>query len=301
MAAKDKKKKNTDIEDIENEIGDGDAVASTGKKEKKPKKKKEKKEKNPEGKRGKKGGFPIVPILVLLVLLALIVAVLGFNVFDLRDRYILPYLRSAPLIGSMIPAATPIPEDSPEGYAAMSPEEIANTITALNYQIEKLQADLKTAQDQNTQDAGTIAALRGYESQIEAYRQTKALFDEMVASGNPRGYADFYQSISPENADRIYQDTISSLQFSADDKKLANIYANLDPSNAAAAITELMGGSTDLALRILRNLDTVMLADILSEMTPANVAVITRLLAPTAVPVRPPVTAPPLPTPIPVP
>lgn len=244
----------------------------------------------------KKKGFPIIPVLVLVVIIGGIVAVLAFNVLGIREQYIMPYLRNAPLIGGLFPSASPVPEgETDNAYTGMTTDELQAQITQLSYQIQKLEADLKAAEDQNAQDAETIRVLRSYESQWDTYKQVKAEYDAMVVSGDPNGYAQFFTSVSPENAEDLYTQSLAQVQYTADEKRNANIYANMSPDVAAAGLEQMLLTDSALVVRILRNMDALHIADIYNEMTTANLAVISRLMAPTPAPVITARTAPPLP------
>lgn len=258
------------------------------------------KENDVKEKKEKKKGSPIVPILVLLIIIGGIVAVLVLNLFNIREQYVMPYLRRAPLVGSLMPTAPPTEDIEEAGTdSGLSSEEMNSQITALNYQIQKLEADLKTATDQNAQDAETIRVLRAYEAQAEEYRQIKAQFDALIANGDPEAYAKFFESISPENADRLYKEVIVEIQYTADEKKMANIYSNMSEDAAAEGLEQLLTTDSALVVRILRSMDAVHVAAIMNEMTAASRATITRMMAPTPVPVTPVQTAPPIPTPVP--
>lgn len=250
----------------------------------------------------KKKIFPIILLAVFLALIGCITVLMVFNILGIRENIVMPYLRNAPLIGSLMPQpAAETDGGQADANASLSAEELRNQIQLLEFQIQKLEDDLKTANEQAAEDAETIRILRGYEAIIEEYRQVKAQFDQMVVDGDPKGYAAYYESISPENAERLYKEAVSEIQYSAEEKNLANIYANMSEDTAAAALEHQMTLDSELVVRILRNMDSVHVAAIMDEMAPANVAVLIRLMAPTPTPVLPVQTAPPVPTPTPVP
>ncbi|MDR1665384.1 MAG: hypothetical protein LBR83_10780 [Clostridiales bacterium] len=242
--------------------------------EKPEKIKKEKKDK-----RKKKKRFPVVPVLVLLVIIGGIVAVIALNLFGVRDR-ILSYLSSAPLIGQYFPAPAEGTAEPVNEYAVMAPEEIESIVTALEIQIERLQADIQTAQEQRADDLSTISNLRQYESQIENYRALKQALDVVIATGDPSGYAEYFESVSPENAAEIYAEIMNRLQYNAEERKVAATYSEMKADAAAEGLQAMLAPNSDMVVRILKNMDPRNRAEIFNEFEPANLAIVTQLMYP---------------------
>jgi flagellar motility protein MotE (MotC chaperone) len=263
-----------------------------------PKKSDKKKDKK------KKGGFPVIAVIALLLVIGSIVALLVFDLFAFRETYIMPYLRNAPLIGPMFPA--------PEGdenmaslgrYAGMDNTELVSVITALEYQVQAMELNEATTREQIARLNDTISYLRGFESQIEAYRQVKAEFDQMIALGDSEAYIKFFETISPENAERLYEEALRQVQYDEDFRRYAATFASMDAGEAASALTNLLTTNSALLVRILWAISIENRAEIFNEMLPNNVSRIARLMEPeqpdtaTAQPVA---TAPPLPANAPV-
>jgi flagellar motility protein MotE (MotC chaperone) len=243
----------------------------------KPEKIKVKKEKKDKRKRKKR--FPLVPVLVLLIIIGGIVAVIVLNLFGLRDR-IMSYMHSAPLIGQYFPAPTEAATGPVSEYAGMAPEEIESIVTALELQIERLEANIQTAQEQHTDDLSTINNLRQYESQIENYRALKQALDVVIANGDPSGYAEYFESVSPENAAEIYAEIMNGLQYNAEERKIASTYAEMKADAAAEGLQAMLAPNADMVVRILKNMDPRNRAEIWNEFEPANLAIITQLMYP---------------------
>jgi flagellar motility protein MotE (MotC chaperone) len=262
-----------DAEDLN--ITNGHDKKEDAKREKRP----------PKARRGLPAWF--VPILVLVIIIGGIAAVLFFNVYDIREKWIMPYLRNAPLIGATVSRWPPPPEEGDEAepepvgkYSKMTEEELESLITSLEAEAEKAKDDLKTAQDKQKADADTINNLTQYKDQIEGFRAQKDAFDEMVANGNPAGYSEFYESVSPENAERIYREISVNNQYNSEVKRVASTLSGMDEENAAEALTNLLATDADLVISVLTVMDQESRSAILNEMTPENVARITRLMYP---------------------
>jgi flagellar motility protein MotE (MotC chaperone) len=254
------------------------------------------KNKDKKGKKKKKGGFPVVAVIALLLIIGSIVALLFFNVFGFRENYVMPYLRNAPLIGPLFPAPPEGEEGGDAGkYANTSREELISMITALEYQVQTMEKNEAATRDQIAKLNETINYLRGFESQIEAYRQIKAEFDQMIALGDPEAYKNFFESISPENADRLYQEVLKHVQYDDEFKKYASAFAMMDAGEAATALTNLLTTNSTLLVKILWAINTESRAEIFNEMEPNNVSRIARLMEPEEPITEAPVVAPPLP------
>jgi len=237
--------------------------------------KKDKKEK-----RQKKKGFPFVPVIVLVIIVGAIVAVLFFNILDVRERWIMPYLRNAPLVGSWFPPQEEPEEPDPGRFGSYSEEELLGAITAMEIQISRLENDLKEAESGRLRDANTITILREYEKQQVEYRRIKELFDEMVARGDPSGYKEFFEFISPENAERLYQESAEEVQYNAEMRRLANSYSAMSPKAAAEGFDLLLVTDPDVVLGICAQLSSRVLAPIMEAMLVENMVRLTRLLYP---------------------
>jgi len=229
----------------------------------------------------KRKGFPFAPVLVVAIVITAITAVLAFNVFSIRDRYIAPYVRDMPLIGNMIPQ--PKSGDSADEavrFKKMTEEEISNHVSELNDRIERLQANLDTSEELVKRQNQTISKLREYEGMITGYREDKAALDAMIARNDYASFAEFYERVAPENAKLLYREAVAQLQRDSDMKSIVATYTNMEEDAAASALEELMQTNAELVVKIMRMMAPVARAEIFNVMKKENVATITRLLEP---------------------
>jgi flagellar motility protein MotE (MotC chaperone) len=256
-----------------------------------------KEKKRSKDKRKKKKKFSIVPILVLLIVIGAITAILGFNVLNIREQYIMPLLRQAPLVGQWFPAP-PEEEEAAGPYAGLTEEELISRLTASAYEIENLRDNIQAARDQKALDNATISNLREFEAQIGEYRRLKEALDNIIADGDPQAYAAYFEDISPENAAVIYERIQQSLQNTKEIKDIANTYAEMDPSAAAEQLTDMMAGQADSVVLIMSNIDPRKRARIMGEMEPDDGAALGLLMLPepTLVPTPTPIVLPDLAT-----
>ncbi|MCL2665922.1 MAG: hypothetical protein FWE82_09935 [Defluviitaleaceae bacterium] len=229
----------------------------------------------------KKKGFPVVPVLIILVIVGVLVAVFVFNAFNIRNQYILPFFRSIPLVGGLVP------QEDPDADASVLPGMTVEQLTALVDELkmsnEKLNEDLKNANDLNNVNLQIINRLRAYEDMIEDFRTDKADFDAKIAKGDPQAFMLFFEKVSPDNAGRLYQEASLLYLYDSEYKKISNQFVEMDTSNAAEVLEILLPTNAEYVIKILQNMNTSNRAAILNEMEPSSVAIITRLMEPTPI------------------
>jgi flagellar motility protein MotE (MotC chaperone) len=242
------------------------------------------KKKDKEKKREKKkGGFPVLPVVILLIIFIGVGSVLYFDLFGVREQYVMPYVRQAPLIGQFFPEPTeePVEEVEQSRFSTMTPDEIEAEITGKDYAIEQLEAELETAREQKVLDDEQIAYLSGFERQIENYREVKERLDQMIVAGaGAEAYVQFFEEISPENAERLYQESAAQVQYSTEMRQLAAAYSEMDEGQAAASLDIMLATQQNLCVEILSYMSVEDRAAIFDEMTPDRVALVTTLMSP---------------------
>ena len=232
-------------------------------------------DKKPE-KTAKKNRLSIAPFLILLIILAAIVSILTFNLFNLRDRYIYPFLSRLPLIGGFIP----ITADMPEDFSTMTTDEMIARINDLEEQLFYANQEIKEADKTIERNKSEIDRLKIFEAQQLQFKQDKADFDEQVAMANPQAYASYYESISPENAEFLYPRAVAELSRMSELRKYMSDIAQMDEVSAAAVLQQMIGTDMDLVVSIMRHMESRNAGAILSEMNPGSAASIIKMMAP---------------------
>jgi len=224
--------------------------------------------------------LPIIPILLLLIVVGAIVAVFVFDVFNIRDEFIIEPLRSIPLIGDFIPGE-PLVENGVENGQAAEPA-VDPEIAALISQIEGLQTQLNTAQALNTQYEETVQVLQGYQNVITEYRENRRLFDEMIAMQDPNAFANFFEEVEPDTAARLFSQIRQQQQVDRDFRRYAATYAEMDTGEVADVFGILLMTDANLVVEILESFNPPQRAEIFNEMEAEDVAILTILMAPQA-------------------
>jgi len=227
-------------------------------------------------KKPRRKGNRVAPFLILFFILAALVGIVAFNLFNLRNQYIYPALAKIPLVGGFIPNTAA----SPEVLDEMSSEQLTARVNELEAQLSQAQDQLKAANTAIDNDKSQIETLTVYQSQQLQFKQQKEAFDQQIAMGDPQAYVNYYQSISPDNAEKLYPQAAAAAAQSAEVKKyLADIKA-MDVTNAAAMLQQMIGTDMNLVVSIMRGLDSRIAGSILSGMNPQNAAGVIKMMAP---------------------
>ncbi len=218
----------------------------------------------------------VLPGFIVLLLIAGIAAALWFNIFNLRNKYLLPTLQKIPIVNNVIPVPS---EDGTEVTASRN--ELLTQIEDLQNQLKKSQDEVKALNEKNALFAEQITSLKAIESQQLKFKEDKAAFDKLVAEGNPQAYVNYYEQISPENSQQLYNDAKVKSTNEKDLKNYIATYQAMDEAAAAAMLEELMTTDSELVVLILRGVDSKKSAEILAGMDPVNSASITKQMFPT--------------------
>jgi len=238
----------------------------------------------------KKRKIPIIPLVLILVIVGGLTAILGFNVFNIRDQYILPPLRGLPLVGNLIPAEevhlvymdgeyVEIPAET----ASIDPSELEALVTALTTELEETQEALRIARELNAQYEASVQRLQTIDAEIEEHRENQRQFNEMIALGDPPAFATFFETVNPEDAARLFTQIRTAQQADREFRNYARTYAEMNTDEAAAVFAILLTTNPNLLLDILGTFNNAQRAEVFNEMEASDVAIITTLMAPDAV------------------
>lgn len=239
------------------------------------KEKKELKKIEKDRKKGKKKKHGIIPLLLIAVIVGALVAIFGFNAGNIREKYFRPILQNVPVVKNLLPEQT---ED--DAYAMLSKNELINENKALLAENEKLNSDIDALNNSIDSLNTEMIRLREIESQQLQYRAEKDEFDRMIAMNDPDAYSAFYESVDPENAERLYQEAIQSGENDKELKQYVQTFEGMKKSAAAKVLGEMIGSDMDLVVRILNNISSEQRGNILAEMDPKDAAACARQMAP---------------------
>lgn len=240
------------------------------KKEQKALKKQEKKSEKENGKK-KKGGF-IKLVLFFLIILGAIYALLYFDVFSIRSKYLDSTIQNTPVLKNMFPATS-----ETESYTKADYVDEINSLKAENEQLTNQVADLTKQNEAYVEQIGRLSPLE--EEQVK-FKQDKELFDQMIAQNDPNAYKTFYEGIYPDTAKDEYDKIIGDQALNKEISDYVARFTAMDESNAASILEIMSNTDIDLVVEILNNMSADKSGTILGAMTPESAAVIAKRMAP---------------------
>jgi len=268
-----------------------------------------------DGNNGRRRGNPILPILLILFLLGslVIVLILVFNVFGIRDRYILPPLQNLPIVGNMFQGGAeddyvefhPPDEDEPV-TAAQAPSRNNAEENELLAEIEHLRTQLSQERALNEQLSASNETLTRYRDSVYLYTYQRRRLEEATVNENPEAFVEFFRAIEPELAARLYQQINVRRHIEREFRRFARTYHEMNARDAAQVFSAMLHTNPELLVQILSTFDPVYLARVYNAMEAEDVAIISQLMVPDAdtsglLPEIPMIVAQPPPTPPPVP
>ena len=234
----------------------------------------EKRERSQNSPSGKAVIWVILGTVLLLAVLAVVMWM--FNPMGLRDRFTDNVLMRIPIVNNLVKPSI----DQMDGYAAMSPDELAAEIERLQSAIDDRDRRIANIQAISDQYVQEIDRLETFERQQAIFKTEKAEFDRMVTEGDPTAYARFYESVYPENAEYLYPQAAANARYASDLKKYVRDFQSMDAKKVALILEEMVLADMNLVILILDNLDSDQAGEILGEMTPQNASAISRNRAP---------------------
>ena len=227
-----------------------------------------------------KGG--IILNIILSVLLALII-LLGFLVFVKLDiggfgnNVLRPVIEDWPVVNKILPKEEYKDEEVKE-YPYETVEEACEVISELQAKIDKLQQENDDINTKVNNLKKENKKLKEYETDYKEFVKLKEEFEQEVVFSSDAPditeYQKYYESIEPENAEKLYKQVVEKTNADQEIVDLANTYAKMEPANAAKALEEA-GESISMVCKILTIMTQKNRAAIMDEMTPAFAAKVT--------------------------
>ncbi len=212
---------------------------------------------------------------IWLGILGMIIGILFFNLWNIRDTYMRPFLDELPIFGALLP---PLSEEAV--YADKSNKELVNEIYDLKDEVDYLtesNLNLMEELDDKEEDSNRLQQL---ESERAIFLEQKASFDNDVADENPAGFIEYYESMYPENAESIYARLKREEVYDEDMKEYVAVYSSMEPDAVAGIFEQMMSTDVDLVVDIMENLPVEIAGEVLSAMQPSNASILTKLMAP---------------------
>jgi flagellar motility protein MotE (MotC chaperone) len=231
----------------------------------------------PVEKSSKKKKGKLVPLLMIFLIIGMSVAVLGFNAFNIREKYLRDTLKNVPVLKNLLSKTV---EDA----------TVDETITTEQLQLkidelQKLAEDNKNTIAMLTNSNNDLGLenkrLKDIEAQQVQFKKDKAEFDRLLALNDPAAYSAFYEKISPENAQNLYTQAKLTATEKQAIKKYTESFETMSADAAAGVMEEMVQTDINLVVLILKNIDSEQSGKILAAMDPVKAAKVVKRLAPT--------------------
>ena len=235
------------------------------------------------GKKGNKVMSALIAVFIVVIWIAIFALLIKLDVGGFGSSVMAPILQNVPVLNKILP-------DTAETYSSESGDTYSTLQEAID-RINDLEAQIKVYQTNADTNAETISNLQAevkrlktYETNQTYFEQLKKKFDESVVytdnAPDIEEYKSWYEEMYEENAAEIYRQVVEQLEQDEVIKDLADYYASMKAS-AAAAIFEEMTGDLEKVANILSCMKSTNAADILAAMDSTLAAKLTLLIYPT--------------------
>jgi len=239
---------------------------------------------NVEEKKGNKLITIIIALLIIVLWLGLFGLFIKLDVGGFGSTVMRPLFKDVPIIKEILPDEE-VEESDEYPYKSLA--------EAINY-IKELEKEIKTLKDAGKADDETIADLEAEVQRLKAFEEEQLAFqllkeefyDEVVFGDEALSYEEYkryYEEINPDYAEVLYKQVLEKYMFDMRYQELAEVYGQMDPDAAAAALYEMTGNLTDTAVAILQNMETeerAAVLEALSEIDAVFCAKLTVMLSP---------------------
>ncbi|MFG6394773.1 MAG: hypothetical protein K1W24_11440 [Lachnospiraceae bacterium] len=237
-------------------------------------------------KENESGGSKLVNAIIVLVIILIWLAVFAFliklDVGGIGSNILYPVLKDVPVINKILPAPSEEMQASEDNYAY-------TTLKSANERIKELESQLEAQGGTNAANSDYIANLEAEVKNLQKYKDQMDDFDKKVEEFNEKivfndnapdisEYRSYYESIEPENAEKIYRQVMQRERYNEKAKELATYYANMEASKAAQVLAE-MDEDLDLICDILQNMTEKQAAAIIQELDNEYAAQITKKIS----------------------
>ncbi len=231
-----------------------------------------------------KGSTVLITFIFIVIWLGVFALLIKLDVGGFAGTVLKPIFKDVPIIKEILPNTTQ--KEELEQYNYKSLAEAIAYIRELE-SVQKTNLDTIASQKDKIADLESeIIRLKTFETEQDNYLKIREEFYNEVVFGEDaldyEEYKKYYESISPEAAEKLYKQVIEQYLFDEQYKELANAYTNMTPKKAAATLYE-MTGNLDSVVAILQSMDAeprAAILDALSDVDPVYAAKVTVLLSP---------------------
>lgn len=225
-------------------------------------------------------GSKIVTALIVLAIVLIWLGIFGvlikLNVGNFGSDVLYPVLKDVPVVNRILPATEENKTEQSGDY---------DNLREANARIRELESQLGATTSADSANSSEIDELKAEISRLQKFEDNQKKFAERVKEFDKNvvyndkapdtdEYKAYYEGIEPDNAEEIYREVCRDYEYSQEVKDQADMYAKMEPANAAAILEE-MSNDLNRVASILDCMQTSKSAAILQNMTTTTAAQIT--------------------------
>ncbi len=172
-------------------------------------------------KENESGGSKLVNAIIVLVIILIWLAVFAFliklDVGGIGSNILYPVLKDVPVVNKILPSPSEEMQASEDNYKY-------TTLKSANERIKELESQLEAQGGTTAANSDYIANLEAEVRNLQKYKDQMDDFDKRVAEFNEKivfndnapdisEYRSYYESIEPENAEKIYRQVMQRERY----------------------------------------------------------------------------------------
>lgn len=229
----------------------------------------------------KKGGGALTALVVALIIviwIAIFALLINLDVGGIGTT-LRPMLKDIPLVNKILPPVSDEELAWENDLAYKDIIEANQRIKELEILVDKLTIEGEDKDDEIAALTAQVNRLKDVEKKMAEFEDRVYEFDKKIVFGehapSVEEYIEWYETISPENAERIYEMAIQKEAYNATIREKAEYYEKMK-SSAAAEVFENMTADLEYVCKMLYCMKTNSVSDILASMDPLYAAKVTR-------------------------
>lgn len=242
---------------------------------------KKNRENGEDGQEEKKGSGILAFLIILLIIViwvAIFALLINLDVGGLGTT-LRPTLKDIPVVNKILPKVDDgqLAEENNLPYKDIL--EANQRIKELEVLVDRLNMDIGDRDDEIIALTAQVNRLKEIEKKMADFEDRVYQFDKQVvyAENAPSldEYIKWYQGISPENAERIFEEVVQKNAYNATIREKAAYYEKMKAASAAS-VFENMTADLEYICKLLYCMKPQSVSDILSKMDPLFAAKLTR-------------------------
>ncbi len=229
----------------------------------------------------KKGGGALTALVVALIIviwIAIFALLINLDVGGIGTA-LRPVLKDVPLVNKILPPVSDEELAWENDLAYKDIIEANQRIKELEILVDKLTIEGEDKDDEIAALTAQVNRLKEVEKKMAEFEDRVYEFDKQIVFGENapsiEEYIEWYETISPENAERIYEMAIQKEAYNATIREKAEYYEKMKAS-AAAEVFENMTADLEYVCKMLYCMKAASVSDILASMDPLYAAKVTR-------------------------